>query len=274
MLAQMDAVTRLLKDGDPDTVRLVREQLLLSGEENLRDLEELAQDHDDDVSRHAKEILTTLRHRDVEFDFELFCRFFSDTSDIEPAIWHATHALHPDLEIEPCLTKIQHWGRQFSLKLSHAVSSRERVLALGHFMAETLCFRGNAENYYSARNSILPFVVETRMGIPITLTMVYRMVALRAGMIVDGINLPGHFLARHEDVLFDPFHRGRILTPQDCEVILLRQNIRMKPCHLLPATPRQILTRVLANLMYIYDLTGECERHAKVNCWIRALCQG
>ncbi|MEX1119210.1 MAG: transglutaminase-like domain-containing protein [Terrimicrobiaceae bacterium] len=269
----MDAVTKLLKDGDPETVRLVREQLLLSGEDNLRDLEELAQDHDADVSRHAHEILETLRHRDVEFDFELFCRFFSDNADIEPAIWHATQALHPDVEIEPCITKIQHWGRQFSLRISQAVSSRERVIALGRFMADTLSFRGNAENYYCERNSILPHVVETRMGIPITLTLIYRMVALRAGMIVDGINLPGHFLARHEDVLFDPFHRGRIMTQQDCELILLRQQLRLKPCHLLPATPRQILTRILANLLYIYDLTGECDRHAKVNCWIKALSQ-
>jgi regulator of sirC expression with transglutaminase-like and TPR domain len=273
MFAQMDAVTKLLKDGDPDTVRLVREQLLLSGEENLRDLEELAQGHDADVSRHATELLTMLRHREVEFDFELFCRFFSDSSDVEPAIWHATHALHPEVDLEPCLIKIQHWGRQFSLKISQAVSSRERVIALSHFMADSLCFRGNSENYYCERNSLLPHVVETRMGIPISLTLLYRMVALRAGMIVDGINLPGHFLARHEDVIFDPFHRGRIMTQQDCEVIMLRQNLRLKSCHLIPATPRQILTRILANLLYIYDLNGECERHAKVNCWLRAVSQ-
>ncbi len=58
------------------------------------------------------------------------------------------------------------------------------------------------------------------MGIPITLTILYRMVGARAGMKVEGINLPGHFIARHGEVYFDPFHRGRILTKADCEEIL------------------------------------------------------
>ena len=79
---------------------------------------------------------------------------------------------------------------------------------LADFMADELCFRGNTDDYYSERNSLLPHVIETRMGIPITLAILYRMVAGRAGMKVDGINLPGHFIARHGEVLFDPFTKG------------------------------------------------------------------
>jgi regulator of sirC expression with transglutaminase-like and TPR domain len=274
MLAQMDAVTKLLREGDPDTVRLVKEQLVLFGEENLRDLEELARVEDGDVSCHVREILNTIRHREAENDFDLYCRFFSDSSGVEPALWQLVPALRPELDIEPWLLKVEQWGRQFSMVISKAVSSRERVLSLVDYMTQELCFRGNTENYYCERNSLLPCVMESRAGIPITLVLLYRMVAIRAGMIVDGINLPGHFIARHEDVLFDPFHKGRILTRQDCEVILFKQNLKLKNCHLHPATPRQILTRVLANLLYVYDLTGECERRARVDSWIRVLCSG
>jgi regulator of sirC expression with transglutaminase-like and TPR domain len=97
------------------------------------------------------------------------------------------------------------------------------------------------------------------------------MVASRAAMKIEGINLPGHFIARHGEVYFDPFHRGRILTRPDVESILLRQGLELKDCHLQPATPRQMLLRMLANLLYVYDLHGDCEKLERVRGWIRAL---
>ena len=272
MIAQKDAVARLLRDGDPDTVRLVKEQLLLCGEDNIHDLQTLALVGDDSVCRHVRDVLEELHARDAEEDFDLLCRFFSDCSDVEPALWLLASALDPQANIENCQLKVEQWGRKLAVRLSNAVSSRERVIALGDFMSGELCFRGNADDYYCERNSILTRVIETRAGIPITLTLLYRMVALRAGMLVDGINLPGHFIARHEDVYFDPFHKGRILSRQDCEKILLKQNLRLKSCHLHPATPRQILLRVLANLLYVFELQDNFAQHGKIASWMRALC--
>jgi regulator of sirC expression with transglutaminase-like and TPR domain len=272
MIAQKEAVTRLLKDGDPDTVRLVKEQLLLHGEDNLRDIQSLASVSDACVSRHLRDVLDELHRRDHEEDFDLFCRFFSDCSDVEPGLWLLASALDPRGDLESCKFKVEQWGRRLAVRLANAVSSRERVLALSDFMSGELCFRGNADDYYCERNSILSQVIDIRAGIPITLTLLYRMVALRAGMLVDGINLPGHFIARHEDVYFDPFHKGRILTHSDCEKILLRQNLRLKSCHLLPATPRQILLRVLANLLYVFELHDNRRQHEKIATWMQALC--
>ena len=132
-------------------------------------------------------------------------------------------------------------------------------------------FRGNADNYYCERNSLLPRVIETRSGIPLTLTLIYMMVGSRAAMKIEGINLPGHFIARHGEVYFDPFHRGRILSRVDVECILFRQGLELKDCHLQTSTPRQILVRMLANLLYVYDLQGECQKHERVRGWMQAL---
>lgn len=273
MIEQKDAVAKLLRDGDPDTVRLVKEQLIQGGEDNILDLECLATFDDKAVSQHARDVLCAIQAQDAEVDFELFCRFFSDCSDVEPALWMLAPAIDPALEVRPCQSRIEQWGRQFAVRASNAVSSRERVLALSGFLAGDLCFRGNSEHYYCENNSLLPKVIETRSGIPISLVMIYRMVALRAGMLVDGINLPGHFIARHEDVIFDPFHKGRILTKKDCEQILAKQHLKLRGCHLLPATPRQTLVRTLANLLYVYDLNGDCAQHEKVAHWLSLLCE-
>ncbi|MGA7395665.1 MAG: transglutaminase-like domain-containing protein [Terrimicrobiaceae bacterium] len=271
MFAQRDAIVRLLQDDDPETVRLVKEQLAQGGEELISGLRDLVQMGDERVCRHARDVLAEIAGQGADEEFHLLCHFFNDESDLETACWMLAHTLDPSVDIESFEHKVNQWGRQFLVRISGTVSNRQRAQALAEFMADELCFRGNTDDYYSERNSLLPHVIETRMGIPISLSILYRMVAGRAGMKVDGINLPGHFIARHGEVLFDPFHKGRILAKADCEEILCRQNLKLRAWHLEPATPRQILLRVLANLLYVYDLRKDLDKHARVNMWIKAL---
>jgi regulator of sirC expression with transglutaminase-like and TPR domain len=271
MFAQRDAIVRLLQDDDPETVRMVKEQLALGGEEWISGLRDLAQMDDERVCRHARDVLAEIAGQGADEEFLLLCHFFNDGNDLERACWMLAHTLDPSVDIESFEHRVNQWGRQFLVKISGTVSNRQRAQALADFMAAELCFRGNTDDYYSERNSLLPHVIETRMGIPITLAILYRMVAGRAGMKVDGINLPGHFIARHGEVLFDPFHKGRILAKADCEEILARQNLMLRASHLEAATPRQILLRVLANLLYVYDLRKDLDKHTRVNAWIKAL---
>jgi regulator of sirC expression with transglutaminase-like and TPR domain len=271
MFAQRDAIVRLLRDGDPETVRMVKEQLALGGEDYIPDLRDLVDLDDEQVSRHARDVMAEIASHGADEEFLLMCHFFNHESEFEKAYWMLSQALCPGVDIEPLEHKVNQWGRQFLVTLSGIVSNRQRVQALAEFMAGELCFRGNTDDYYCERNSLLPSVIETRTGIPITLTLLYIMVGRRAGIRIDGINLPGHFIARHGEVLFDPFHKGRILTKADCEEILTRQNLKLRASHLEAATPRQILLRVLANLLYVYDLRGEKEKHARVHAWVRAL---
>jgi regulator of sirC expression with transglutaminase-like and TPR domain len=79
-------------------------------------------------------------------------------------------------------------------------------------------FRGNAEAYYDPRNSFLNDVVDRKLGIPITLSIIYMEVGRRVGMPLQGIGMPGHFIMKYaepgEDLYIDPFNRERILTLQ------------------------------------------------------------
>ncbi|MFA7345815.1 MAG: transglutaminase-like domain-containing protein [Terrimicrobiaceae bacterium] len=271
MFAQKEALIRLLRENDPETVRLVKEQLAAAGEEGIPELQELMRIDDECVSAHAKDVLAAISGRSAEEEFSLLCHFFGDGMDIEQACWSLAKAMEPGVCILPFELKLNVWGRQFLVKLSGAVSNRERVLRLSSFLSGELDFRGNADNYYCERNSLLTRVIETRSGIPLTLTLIYMMVGSRAAMKIDGINLPGHFIARHGEVYFDPFHRGRILSRADVESILFRQGLELKNCHLQPSPPRQILIRMLANLLYVYDLQGECQKHGRVRGWMQAL---
>src|SRR5205823_9346815 len=100
-------------------------------------------------------------------------------------------------------------------------SPAQAVGALNRVLFEEQGFRGNTEAYYDPRNSFLNDVLDRRTGIPITLSTVYMAVGRRAGLTVEGVGLPGHFVARvstgEGDVLVDPFHGGAVLTAEDCQ---------------------------------------------------------
>mgnify|MGYP002624592091 CR=1 FL=1 len=123
--------------------------------------------------------------------------------------------------------------------------------------------RGDTEHYHDPFNSYLPKVLERRRGLPITLTLLYREVAARVGLGVEGINAPGHFLARVEVVggplLLDPFFAGRALTP--AEALRRIEEVTGRPVPhdrsiLVPATPAQWLARMLQNLLNSFIAAG------------------
>jgi len=274
MVANEEALAKLLSDDDPSTVQLVKEQLAAIAEENPELLGEMAAGRSSPLQRHASEVLRVLRAREAGGDFLLFCHLGGDRFDIEKASWILSRALLPEVSTLPYEQTVNDWGIEFLSRIHGAASNEDRIRLLGEFLSGELHFRGNSDCYYCEENSLLPRLLTTRLGIPISLSLLYIMVGSRAGMKIEGINLPGHFIARHGDIFFDPFHGGRILAQEDLRSILSRQGIELKDSHLLPASPRQFLMRILANLLYVYDLDGDIERHGMVKGWMDALACG
>lgn len=274
MVVSLDALAKLLNDDDPETVRLVKEQLANLAEQDPEALEPLIAADDAVVSYHARDILAHREDCEAEDDFALHCHFAGEGFDIEQAAWALSRVVEPGRATADFEEQINAWGREFLSRVACATSNTERVEILSRFLSDELGFRGNTDRYYCQNNSILPRVIESRMGIPISLTLIYQIVGVRAGMKIEGINLPGHFIARHGEVYFDPFHGGRILCHCDVKNILGRQGIEFKESHLKPATSRQFLLRILANLLYVYDLDGETEKRNRIKGWMDALSAG
>lgn len=271
MAPDTQALIRLLSDNDPDTVRLVKQQLFSMAEDDPDCLNGLFLANDEQVSRHAREIVHELERQNATQDFELLCHLGGENFAVEQAAWVLARAIEPEKRTTQSEEQINEWGREFLTRLPRASDSLERVLLLREFLSEELGFRGNSACYYCEENSMITHVVRTRLGIPISLSLVYMMVAARAGMRVEGINLPGHFIARHSGVFFDPFHAGQILTVHDVSQLLAKQNIEFREAHLLAATPRQFLLRVLANLLYVYDLNAEDEKRERIKGWMDSI---
>ncbi|MCU1266678.1 MAG: hypothetical protein JWM21_2996 [Acidobacteria bacterium] len=134
------------------------------------------------------------------------------------------------------------------------------IEAFNEFIFEEKRFHGNQTEYYDPRNSFLNDVLDRRVGIPITLSIVYMEVGNRAGLETQGIGLPGHFIVRAREAgsleasLVDPFD-GRVIDREDCQARLdelFEGNVALSEEHLRSASAREILERLLTNLKAIY----------------------
>lgn len=268
---QKDAIVRLLRDNDPATVALLKDQLIESGSDGIAALRDLLSLDDEAVTAHVREVIEKIGTEQAQDEMLLCAHLFPEDGDIEAAWWLLTLCFNPDAPVEKLRQTLDEWGSRLRRLVARAGSARERLQALTTFMAEDLGLRGNVGDYYDLRNSLLNDLIETRLGIPISLVMLYVIVARRANMRIEGINLPGHFIARYERILFDPFHQGRILSRTDCEAILARQRLKTQSGYFVPAPPRLVLMRMLANLLFIFERSGEREKHALVTSWLTAL---
>jgi len=183
---------------------------------------------------------------------------------------------YPKLDAGPYLDRLDAFGREARLRVIVAAADQgdtppnvdpegyARVMALNEYLFNELRFVGNERDYEDPRNSFLNEVLDRRTGIPITLALLYMEVARRAGLNVEGINFPGHFLLRcparrglsySEDLIIDAFHGGALLSEHACRELLRRHagEDAVFESHLHGrATKKQILARMLLNLKRTY----------------------
>ncbi len=164
----------------------------------------------------------------------------------------------PGLDPEPTLKQLDDWGAR-----CHSLMS---VL---HLLYGQLCFSGNQRDYYNPLNSCLNSVVTRRTGIPITLSLVVWQVARRAGVTLDPIGLPGHFVlgVRGESLYVDAFHGGRLLSRDECIELAAQGagvDISQDSDVFRPVPAAAVLFRMLNNLRAIYTSRNAYEKALQV----------
>jgi regulator of sirC expression with transglutaminase-like and TPR domain len=184
---------------------------------------------------------------------------------LAPAAFAIAGVEYPALDAAPYLQRLERMGEAAAGRLQRQRGTGAQVLiaTLNAYLYEELGFSGNREHYDDPRNSFLNEVFDRRIGIPISLAVVYLEIGRRAGLPLEGVNFPGHFLVRapaqpagaDEDLIIDPFHSGALLSEVDCRH-LLRQHVGEEAAFdrglLATATRQQIVVRMLVNLKRLY----------------------
>jgi regulator of sirC expression with transglutaminase-like and TPR domain len=188
---------------------------------------------------------------------ESFAQLPDHQIDVAEAALVIAQEEYPELNIGSYLARLDDLAAAAKQKIPADAPVEEKIRRLNHFLFSERGFAGNHDNYYDPRNSFLNCVLDRRTGIPITLSVVYCELAGRLDLDIRGVSFPGHFLVRHvrePEVIIDPFF-GTIISEEECERRLKAVYGRDMPLDrrmLEPATPRQILVRILNNLKQIY----------------------
>jgi regulator of sirC expression with transglutaminase-like and TPR domain len=183
---------------------------------------------------------------------------------------------YASLDVEAELGELGAMAHELRPRLRGPLTSR--VAALSRYLFVEQGFEGDQRDYYDPRNSYLNEVLIRRVGLPISLSLLAAGVAGRAGLEVTGVGLPGHFVARaslgDEQVIFDPFNGGRILTLRQCEELVeqvVGTTFEATPEALEAVTAGQVALRVLSNLKGAYLRRRDFARAARVIGRLRQL---
>ncbi|MDX1976719.1 MAG: tetratricopeptide repeat protein [Pseudanabaenaceae cyanobacterium bins.68] len=187
-------------------------------------------------------------------------------------------AEYPRLDLNLYRDRLHQFSQELTSGLKGVTYPMKQVQVINQYLYNHKKFQGNQANYYDPRNSLITDVLDSRQGIPISLSVIYLILSDRAGVSFDGVNFPGHFLIKPRspqlEILVDPFFRGEILFEQDCVQRLEQiygKEVQLQPEFLTPVGVREILQRILTNLKMIYLQQRSFTKALRMVQWILLL---
>jgi regulator of sirC expression with transglutaminase-like and TPR domain len=197
-------------------------------------------------------------HFDESPEFQRLLEGDEHPSLIQIALEIARDA-YPQLDSKPYLATVDQLVERVRARSDRHAGPRKILAQINWALFVEDGYRGNRENYFDPRNSYMNEVIDRKQGIPISLSMLYWTLAERLGVSLAGVNLPAHFMLRHDEpgkpLFIDPFHEGEFLDRQGCErriSELTNRQAELTEDQLAPCSVRIVVARVLRNLKAIY----------------------
>ncbi len=254
--SQRAALINLLADEDPQIYRAVRKKILSYGQQAVEWLRPYTLSREPVLRRHAKELVLYFDRHTADNRFLSFCLKQGEDLDLEQGAWLLAQTQYPGINVQGYQAMLDIFARELRDRLQTGGEARQILAKVNRYVFRDLGFAGNEDNYYDPDNSYLNRVMDRRTGNPISLCLLYMLIARRLHLPLTGIGLPGHFICRYQsiaaEIYIDAFNRGKFLTKGDCVQYLANGNYRLRDDHLAPVSPRRILWRVCGNLHQIY----------------------
>lgn len=200
-------------------------------------------------------------------------RFYQEIRQPEEQINLASAALflaqeeYPDLDPEEYLNALDMMAVEVEERLPVERYPLRIIQTVNQYLFEDLKFVGNTDNYYDPANSYLNQVIDRRLGIPITLSLIYLEITKRIDFPMVGVGMPGHFLIRPTvgdmQVFVDAFHQGEVMFTEDCQERLSQiygRPVDLRPEFLQAVDAHHFLARILMNLKAIYIQRSDLRR--------------
>ena len=182
---------------------------------------------------------------------------------------------YPNLDVPAYTAKLDAMAKEARERIDHHTSSKNILDAFNHYFFVEQGFHGNSINYDEADNSFLNRIIDRRTGIPIGLSVLYILIGSRLDLPLHGVSTPGHFLVKFDakdyKIFIDCFNGGTLLTDKDCARFLIRSGYGFKASYLHRSPARAILTRMLKNLIALYQTNDQPAKATQLKRFIKLL---
>jgi regulator of sirC expression with transglutaminase-like and TPR domain len=272
---ERQALLNLLGDEDPQVYEAVREHLVSLGPNVCDWLRPHTLSGDPEVRRHSLDIIHHFARREADREFLLFCLNKGDDLDLETGALLLARTAYPDINIDAYRALLDIFADTIAPRLDAGLTPRELLGVINLYLFKDRGFRGDEDTYFDPKNSYLNQVLDRRKGNPISLCVIYLLVARRLRLPIAGIGLPGHFVCRYQSstdsVYIDAFDQGRLLTKADCVQFLLHSAFGLHEQFLVPVSSRRILMRICGNLHQSYLHLEAKEEALRMQGYLAAL---
>ncbi len=265
---ELTALINLLDEPDTSAFGAIREKIFSFGKKAIPSLEKAWENSFNNlVQERIEDIVKKIHLTDLEFEFTNWLQLGS--SDLLKGFILISKTQYPDLDGEALTISVEQMKMDIWLELNDSMTALENVKVLNHIFFGVQHFDGNKINPHAPQNYYINTLLETRKGSPLTLGMLYMILAQKLKIPVYGVNLPQHFILAYltemsitnpteNDVLFyiNPFNKGAVFTKKEIELFIRQLKIQVDLSYFEPCTNIDIIKRLITNLIYSYNQLG------------------
>ncbi len=257
---ELKALVSLLDDDDKQVATHVEEKILSLGKEAIPFLEkEWESNLNPTVQSRIEELIHTLQYELLKERLRNW--YESSDHDLLTGMWIIATYQYPDLEYEKLKHELEQIYYETWLEFRPDLYAYDQVKVINSVIFNKLKFGANTKNFHSPGNSMINIVLETRKGNPITLCVIYMLVAQKLKLPVYGVNLPNLFILTYRDenhqFYINAFNRGLIFSKQDIENYINELHLVPQTSFFEQCTNVEIIRRALRNLIMSFDKMGE-----------------
>jgi regulator of sirC expression with transglutaminase-like and TPR domain len=281
---EINALITLLDDPDEGIFSSVKNKLLDMGEKVIPLLENAWEtSFNPTLQTRIENIIHRIQFEKIQEALAIWKK--GEKNDLWEGVMLIARYQYPDLKEEKLLKQIQLMRQDVWLELNEQLTALEKVKVINHIIFDVHRFSGNTENYNSPENSFLNSVIENKKGNPLSLGIVYLLIAHQLELPLYGINLPEHFVLAYIDESYDqtadpedkilfyinPFSRGAVFSRREIDMFLKQLNIAPEKMYYTPCNNVDIVRRLIRNLISAYTKQGNTEKTDELEELIRIL---
>lgn len=277
---KIQALISLLDDPSDEIFNTVEGELLKEEVNIVPELEKAWESTlDANYQKRLENLIHTLQFKDVKDRLRNWLEHSVD--DLLYGAWLVSKYQYPELKYDDINERINQLRKEVWLELNDHLTALEKVRIMNHILFDVHGFSRNNSNFMAPQNSFICDVFDTRKGNPISLSVIYSVIAQRLGLPIFGVNLPKNFILCYLDdtgglpftnksgdvsVLFyiNPINKGAVLGRKEIEFFIKQQKLEPRLSYFVPCPNQEIVQRMLNNLLYSYETLGNPEKAEEI----------